>query len=90
MRPSYQLMLSYGAWMNRGTWNRLPPDIQEAIMSVSGMYGAEWLSETLFSLEVQDAFKVRFKEEGHELEEVTLPPEELQRWEEIAKQVWDD
>ena len=70
--------------MNKDKWNSLDPDIQEAIMSVSGTNGAEFAGETEWGLAFHKVAKGKIKEAGYEIEEVDLDPAELERWKETA------
>ena len=82
-------VLSYSLIMNKEKWNSLPPDIREAIMSVSGIYGAELAGMGLSGIGTPNFVRARAKKAGHEMEEVSLDPGELEKWIEIAgKPVW--
>ena len=76
--------------MNWDTWNSLPPDIQDAIMSVSGLEGSEFYGKNMFDTCAVVAHDL-IKEEGYPMIEYTLPQEELEKWQEIAgKPIWED
>ncbi len=80
----------FGLIMNKEKWNSLAPDIQEAIMSVSAMSGAEFAGEAEWGVANMNAHKAKVKETGYVIEEVSLDPGERERWEEIAgKPLWD-
>jgi len=80
----------FGVIMNLDKWNSLPPDIQKAIMSVSGMYGAEFAGESAWGFEVAEKTIAKVQEEGQTLEKISLEPGEFERWREIAgKPLWD-
>ena len=67
-------------------WNSLPPDLQKALESVSGEKAAVLLAEAHQS----DAIPGRkyCQETGKEFN--TLTPQELSRWAEASKPVWDE
>ncbi len=70
--------------MNKEKWNSLDPDIQEAIMSVSGMHGAEFAGETEWGLAAHKKAIAKINETDYKIEEVVLEPVELERWKETA------
>jgi len=75
--------------MNKNKWNSLPKDIQDAIMSVSGLEGSRFFGRNFF-----DAANVPIKkmvQEKTDIEIYTLPDEERQRWIDAgAKPVWEE
>jgi TRAP-type transport system periplasmic protein len=76
--------------MNLEKWNSLPLDIQKAIMSVSGIPGAEFAGDTGWGSEVKDELMAAVEKAGRKLEKVDLPAGEYDKWKEIAgKPVWD-
>ena len=76
--------------INNEKWNSLSPDIQEAIMGISGMYGAEFAGDGLVGAGMAKAVSARAKKAGHEIVEVGLDPGELEKWIDVAgKPVWD-
>lgn len=76
--------------MNLDTWKSLPPDIQQAIMSVSGTAGADFAGQSAFGFDEQaDAFALMEKA-GFKMEKVELDAGEEQKWKDIgAKPLWD-
>jgi TRAP-type C4-dicarboxylate transport system substrate-binding protein len=67
--------------MNLKKWNSLPPDVQEGLNSLSGMWGAKFAGEAV------DAFNERMKTNvvTPALKEVIkLAPDELERWHKTA------
>jgi len=79
--------------MNKAKFNSLPPDIQKAIMSVSGYEGSR-----TFAYNYHDSYDEPVRKEmdewvkkgGQKLEEYTLPKAELDRWVETGgRPVWD-
>jgi TRAP-type C4-dicarboxylate transport system substrate-binding protein len=77
--------------MNLDKWNSLPPDIQKAIMSVSGMNGAGWGGNAGFGPDVQDDTMAKARKAGQKFERVSLDPGELEKWKKIAGEpIWDE
>lgn len=72
-------------FMNKNKWNKLPADIQEAIMSVSGDAGSRLYAEGDFKTSQMVIDQIRKK--GGEI--LTLTPEEGTRWEGFAKPMQD-
>lgn len=76
--------------MNKGTWNKLPPDIQEAVMSVSGENAAIRMGGGCFDRAWAN-LPERVKSSGNEMITYKPPKEEVDRWVKIAgKPLWDD
>lgn len=70
--------------MNKQKWESLPPDLQKIIDGISG----EALSELIAQGFDQDAAGIEnFKKLGKEV--YTLTPDEQQKWQAAAKQIWD-
>jgi TRAP-type C4-dicarboxylate transport system substrate-binding protein len=74
--------------MNKNQWNRLPKDVQKAIMSVGGLEGSKFWGRNFF-----DAMKAQtlemLKTMGHGDNIYTLSPQERQRWVDVGgKPVW--
>jgi TRAP-type C4-dicarboxylate transport system substrate-binding protein len=74
--------------MNKNQWNRLPKDVQKAIMSVGGLEGSKFWGRNFF-----DAMKAqtleKLKTMGHGDNIYTLSPQERQRWVDVGgKPVW--
>jgi len=74
--------------VNWDTWNRLPPDIQKAIESVSGLEGSKFWGRTMFD-ECKAVGRDLVKEKGYPMIEYTLPDDELARWQEVAAPHYD-
>ncbi len=76
--------------MNAGTWNKLPPDVQKAIMSVSGYSGAQFAGDGGWGFEARDIVLEAAKKAGYTLEKIDVTPAEFAKWKEIAgKPLWD-
>jgi len=69
--------------MNLQVWNSLPPEIQQQITSVSGFERSKLFSKTQYD----DAVK-KVKSAGYPVTEYTPPPEEIAKWQELAKPIW--
>jgi TRAP-type C4-dicarboxylate transport system substrate-binding protein len=76
--------------MNLNTWNSLTPDVQQAIMSVSGMKGAEWAGDAGFGDDTrEETFAVAAKA-GYKMEQVKIEPQEFEKWRQVGgKPLWD-
>jgi len=70
--------------MNVDTWNSLPPDIQEAITSVSGYERSVLFSKTQFDDHVDVV-----REKGYGMNVYTPTAEELAAWQEAAYPIWE-
>jgi TRAP-type C4-dicarboxylate transport system substrate-binding protein len=79
--------------MSKAKWNSLPPDIQKAIMSVSGYEGSRTYAHNYhdsYEQPVRKEMEEFVKKGGHKVEEYTLPKAELDRWIKTGgKPVWD-
>jgi TRAP-type C4-dicarboxylate transport system substrate-binding protein len=69
--------------MNKNTWNELPPDIQQAIMSVSGDVGSTLFAEG--DLKTSQIVMDELRAQGKEI--ISLSPEENARWADLAKPI---
>jgi TRAP-type C4-dicarboxylate transport system substrate-binding protein len=75
--------------MNKKKWNSLPKDIQDAIMSVSGLEGSKFFGRNFF--DSADAPIKKMVQEETDIEIYTLPEAERQRWIDTgAKPVWEE
>jgi len=74
--------------MNKNTWNRLPKDVQEGIMSVSGEKGSKFWGRNFFD-KMKDLGKEKIQAEGDAGIIFELSPEERRKWIEVGgKPVW--
>ena len=77
--------------MNLNTWNSLPPDIQQEIMSVSGVEGAEWAGDAAFGPQAKDETLAEVKKMGLKFERVPLDAGEIEKWKKIAGEpIWNE
>ncbi len=74
--------------MNLDTWNSLPPDVQKAIDSVSGLKGSQDMGKNFYDLSAA-AGRDAAKKGGFPMEEYTPTAAELQRWTDMAKPIWE-
>lgn len=75
--------------MNENTWNKLPSDIQEQIMSVSGDNAAIRYGGGSFD-RARDILPIKVKESGYTMNVYTPPQDEIDRWIKIAgKPLWE-
>ncbi len=72
--------------MNKKTWDSMPPDVQQQIMSVSEEKGGIFLGKGWDALGISSANMIK-KVPGKEF--ITYSPEEVARWRERAKPIWD-
>jgi TRAP-type C4-dicarboxylate transport system substrate-binding protein len=76
--------------MNKQKWESLPKDIQEAIMSVSGLEAAKFWGRNFFDT-VEAAVVENAKKGGYTMIRYTLPPEEVERWVRVSGEpVWKE
>jgi TRAP-type transport system periplasmic protein len=77
--------------MNLERWNSLPKDIQDIITGLSGQTRSEWWGDQMFDLAKKEA-KDMITKQGYKMDatnEYTVPPEELDKWIEKCKPLWD-
>jgi TRAP-type C4-dicarboxylate transport system substrate-binding protein len=71
---------------NKNKWNSLPRDIQDAIMSVSGLKGSKFWGRNFFDTAKDGVFQ----KTGVEINFYSLTPEERARWLKIGgKPIWN-
>ena len=76
--------------MNKARWNSLPKDLQDAIMSVSGLEGSKAHARATFDLSGARVVEL-IKKGNYEANTYTLPPDEVARWTKVAGEpVWQD
>lgn len=76
--------------MNKRKWDKLPKDIQDAIMSVSGLEGSKFWGKNHFDTAKQGVMD-KLAEQGKSINLVELSDEERQRWIDVAgKPIWDN
>ena len=69
--------------MNKQKWNSLPKEIQDAIMSVSGLEGSKAMGKGAYDSALPFVEKA-IKDGKYAYNRYELPPEELARWRKIA------
>jgi TRAP-type C4-dicarboxylate transport system substrate-binding protein len=69
--------------MNKAKWNSLPKDIQDAIMSVSGLEGSKTFARDTYDV-ARDMTVDLIKTSKPDANIYTIPPEELERWSKSA------
>jgi TRAP-type C4-dicarboxylate transport system substrate-binding protein len=83
-------MATFSVLMNQGAWDRLSPDLQEVMMSVSGTFGAEFAGTQNFGFELEEEVKAQMGKTDYIMEEIKANDGEAARWEEKAgKPIWD-
>jgi TRAP-type C4-dicarboxylate transport system substrate-binding protein len=81
---------TYSVVMNQNKWNSMPKDIQDAIMKVSGKWGAEYAGTKAYGFDLQQEVFDAMKKGNYSMEKVTLAPAEVERWKKTAGQpLWD-
>ena len=76
--------------MNKNKWNSLPKDVQDGIMSVSGMAGASFAGEQGFGFGVEQELTDLIKKGNYKFETVQPDAGEYAKWVEIGgKPVWN-
>ena len=77
--------------MNLDVYNKLPPDVQKQVMSVSGQAGAAFAANTAFGEDAKNDILNKIKAQGSKLEIVSLDPGEFDKMKVLAGQpVWDE
>ena len=72
--------------MNKKTWDSFPPDVQQAIMSVSEEKGGIFLGKGWDALGISSKNMIK-KIAGKEI--IDIAPAEFAKWTERAKPIWD-
>jgi len=76
--------------MNKQKWESLPKDIQDAIMSVSGLEGSKFWGRNFFDAAEQGVEEM-IKKGGYEMVKYVVPPDEVERWRKVAGEpLWKD
>jgi TRAP-type transport system periplasmic protein len=75
--------------INKQKWDSLPKDIQQAIMSVSGLEGSKFWGRNFFDAAEQGVLE-KVKQGNHTMVRYTPPPEELQRWVKASEPIWKE
>ena len=75
--------------MNKQKWDSLPKDIQQEIMSVSGLPGSKFWGHNFFDT-AEGAVIDKVKQGNFPMVRYTPPPEELQRWVNASQPLWKD
>lgn len=83
-------MVYFTQSFNLDKWNSLPPDVQKAIESVSGLEGSKFWGKNMFDTAAQAVDKI-VKDQGYEVTYYTPPPEEVAKWSAIAGEpLWEE
>jgi TRAP-type C4-dicarboxylate transport system substrate-binding protein len=76
--------------MNKQTWESLPKDVRDAIMSVSGLEGSKLFGKNFFD-EAESGVMERVKAGKHAMNRYEMPPQELERWRKVAGEpLWQE
>jgi TRAP-type C4-dicarboxylate transport system substrate-binding protein len=77
--------------MNLEAWNKLPPELQKQVMSVSGTTGSEFAADTAFGEGAKNDILDKIKATGGKMEIVPLAAGDQEKMREVAgKPIWDD
>jgi TRAP-type C4-dicarboxylate transport system substrate-binding protein len=75
---------------NKEKWASLPKDVQDAIMSVSGLEGSKFWGKNFFDT-AEQAVIDQVKKGNFEMNRYVLPPEEVAKMTKIAGEpLWDE
>ncbi|OGA03151.1 MAG: hypothetical protein A3I00_01940 [Betaproteobacteria bacterium RIFCSPLOWO2_02_FULL_64_12] len=75
---------------NKRKWDSLPKDIQQAIMSVSGLEGSKFWGRNFFDTAEQSVLDA-VKKGNHEMNRYEMPAQEQARWRKVAgENLWAD
>jgi TRAP-type C4-dicarboxylate transport system substrate-binding protein len=72
--------------MNKGKWNKLPPDVQEGIMSVSGDVGSQLFAKSALK---ETEISTKDIRDNPKKEIIQLSQEEIDKWTALSKPVQD-
>ncbi len=76
--------------MNKKKWDSLPKDIQDAIMSISGLKGSKWWGRNWYD-DAEVRLQKQLASSGKSIELYKLPESERARWLEVGgKPIWED
>jgi TRAP-type transport system periplasmic protein len=71
------------------SWNKLSPDVQKQIMSVSGLTGSKFWGKNMFDTAAAEVRNI-VKEKKYELTEYTIPAAEVANWSKIGGEpLWE-
>ncbi len=79
-------VFAYHTVMNLNTWNSFPKEIQDQIMSVAGIAGAELFARG-YAMVMDNINRNKWKEVG---EVITLPGRDMAKIKELSKPIHDD
>lgn len=68
---------------NTKSWDSLSAEVQEEIMSVSGLTGSKFWGKNMYDIAEPEVRNI-IKQNNYELEEYSVPDDELTRWKEIS------
>lgn len=89
--PTSTVCSSFFVAMNQDKWDSLPADVQDAIMSVSGVWGAMFAAQETYGPALEEAAFAEMEKEGKVMERIQPAPGEIASWKEtVAGPVWDN
>ena len=74
--------LIFGWWMNKDTWEKLPPEAQKAIMDLQDQFEQKSVN---IGLENQKGSMAAAEKAGHPIIELT--PQELEKWAAVGEKI---
>lgn len=75
--------------MNKDVWNKLDKQVQDGIMSVSGLQGSKFWGKYFFDSSTAASMKSAMKV-GKDIELINLSETERKRWIDASKPVWEE
>jgi TRAP-type transport system periplasmic protein len=88
MVPMFSVYFSMS--MNKQKWESLPKDIQQAMMSVSGLEGSKFWGRNFFDTAEQGVHDL-VRKTNRQIIRYDLPPQEVERWRKVAgNPLWKD
>ncbi|OGA88000.1 MAG: hypothetical protein A3G27_13660 [Betaproteobacteria bacterium RIFCSPLOWO2_12_FULL_66_14] len=88
MLPMFSVYFSMS--MNKQKWDSLPKDIQQAIMSASGLEGSKFWGRNFFDT-AEQGVRDLIKKSNKEIVRYDMPAKEVERWRKIAGEpLWNE
>jgi len=75
--------------INKDKWNALPKDVQDGLLSVSGIAGAEFAGESGWGSDVRDEALAVIKQQNLDIQKIPLDAGEYDKFLAAGKAMWD-
>jgi TRAP-type C4-dicarboxylate transport system substrate-binding protein len=75
--------------VNKEKWESLPPDIQQAITSVSGLEAAKFWGRNFFDT-AEEGVVERVKKGNHQMVKYVPPPQDVEGWTKASEPLWKE